>query len=333
MGERKNLVFPIPGPDGEDIIPQRQWLWSKERVYEALEKGELDFVKGRDGKFTVHTKQYLKEEDGSVRQGKPFSIIDDIYTQHGTNEIIDIFGNAHIFSFPKPSSFVKRFIDIATNGEGDEIILDFFAGSASTAHAVYSANSIDGANRKHIMVQLPELCEEKSEAFKSGYKTIAEVSKERIRRAGKKILEGECHGGWNKDVGFRVLKIDTSNMKEVYYTPDAVTQDLLSDQIDNIREDRTPEDLLFQVLLDWGVDLGLPISQQTIAGKKVFFVDGNALAACFDHGIDEAFVKQLATHKPLRAVFRDAGFASDSVKINVEQLFKMLSPATEIKTI
>ncbi len=135
------------------------------------------------------------------------------------------------------------------------------------------------------------------------------------------------------DIGFRVLKIDTSNMKEVYYTPDAVSQDLLSDQIDNVREDRTSEDLLFQVLLDWGVDLALPINQQVIAGKTVFFVDGNALAACFDIGIDEEFVKQLAGHKPLRVVFRDAGFASDSVKINVEQVFKLLSPATEIKTL
>jgi adenine-specific DNA-methyltransferase len=135
------------------------------------------------------------------------------------------------------------------------------------------------------------------------------------------------------DLGFRVLKIDTSNMKEVYYTPDAVTQEALPGLVDNIRADRTPEDLLFQVLLDWGVDLALPISQQTIAGKTVFFVDGNALAACFDTGIDEDFVKQLATHKPLRVVFRDAGFVSDSVKINVEQVFKLLSPATEIKTL
>lgn len=142
-------------------------------------------------------------------------------------------------------------------------------------------------------------------------------------------MEGSNHF----DIGFRVLKVDTSNMKEVYYTPDAVSQDLLSDQVDNIREDRTAEDLLFQVLLDWGVDLALPINQQVIAGKTVFFVDGNALAACFDTGIDEDFVKQLADYKPLRAVFRDAGFASDSVKINVEQVFKLLSPATEIKTL
>jgi adenine-specific DNA-methyltransferase len=185
------------------------------------------------------------------------------------------------------------------------------------------------------LVQLPDACDEGSEAFRAGYQTIADIAKERIRRAGKKIKQDNADksGIVNLDIGFRVLKIDTSNMKEVYYTPDAVTQEALPGLVDNIREDRTPEDLLFQVLLDWGVDLALPISQQTIAGKTVFFVDGNALAACFDTGIDEDFVKLLAAHKPLRVVFRDAGFAGDSVKINVEQLFKLLSPATEIKTL
>lgn len=155
---------------------------------------------------------------------------------------------------------------------------------------------------------------------------------ERLRRAGLQYLDGDRQER-DQDTGFRVLKIDTSNMKDVYYTPDAVSQDLLSDLVDNIREDRTPEDLLFQVLLDWGVNLALPIRQETIAGKLVFFVDDNALVACFDKGIDETFVKQIAEHKPLRVVFRDNGFASDSVKINVEQLFKLLSPMTELKTL
>ncbi|MCK9216034.1 MAG: site-specific DNA-methyltransferase, partial [Rhodoferax sp.] len=157
----------------------------------------------------------------------------------------------------------------------------------------------------------------------------------RIRRAGKKIKQDNAGkaGIDELDVGFRVLKVDSSNMKEVFYTPDAVSQDLLSDQVNNIREDRTPEDLLFQVLLDWGVDLALPIAQETIADKAVYFVDGNALAACFDEGVSEDFVKLLARREPLRVVFRDAGFATDSVKINVEQIFKLMSPGTEVKTI
>jgi adenine-specific DNA-methyltransferase len=215
-------------------------------------------------------------------------------------------------------------------------------------------------------VQLPEICDPKSEAYKAGYKTIAEIGKERIRRAGKKILK-EMGGGLLEgnnvgealastssslqveakasptntfstkatipDIGFRVLKIDSSNMKDVYYTPDHTSQADLEQFTDNIKDDRTPEDLLFQVLLDWGVDLSLPITQQTIAGKTVYFVDGNALTACFDADINEAFVKELAARHPLRVVFRDSGFTSDSVKINVEQIFKLLSPITEIKTL
>lgn len=222
-----------------------------------------------------------------------------------------------------------------TNLEPEDIILDFFSGSATTAHAVMQLNAEDGGNRQFIMVQLPEACAEKSEAFKAGYKTIAEIGKERIRRAGKKILEGECNPGWNKDVGFRVLKVDSSCMEDVYYTPDQIDQKQLSLFADNIKADRRdrPEDLLYQVLLDWGVELHLPINPETIQGKKVFFVDENALAACFDSGITEDFCKELAKHKPLRAVFRDAGFASDAARINAEQIFKQLSPYTEVKVI
>lgn len=237
-----------------------------------------------------------------------------------------------------------------------------------------SSGSAEAGKRRFIMVQLPEVCDEKSEAYKAGYKTIAEIGKERIRRAGLKIKDelGRMKDEKKQDsssfsfppssldIGFRVLKIDSSNMKDVYYTPDAVQQTHLFDQVDNIREDRTAEDLLFQVLLDWGVDLTLPITQETIKIKdegeklkdeerresssfipqpssfkeyQVFFVDDNALAACFDTDINEAFVKELAARHPLRVVFRDAGFVSDSVKINIEQIFKLISPTTEIKTL
>jgi adenine-specific DNA-methyltransferase len=183
------------------------------------------------------------------------------------------------------------------------------------------------------MIQLGEQCDEKSAAFKAGFKTIPELSKERIRRAGKKILEGECHEDWNKDIGFRVLKIDSSNMADVYYTPDAIDQTQVDAFVDNIKPDRKPEDLLFQVLLDWGVDLSLPIRKETIQGKTVFFVDENALVVCFDTGVNEELVKDLAGFKPLRVVFRDNGFVSDAVKINVEQIFKQMSPGTDVKSI
>ena len=247
----------------------------------------------------------------------------------------------------------------------NSIILDFFSGSATTAHAVMQLNAEDGGKRRHIMVQLPEPCDEKSEAFKAGYKTIAEIGKERIRRAGKKILsewqakqakekpaQGELlHPNHSEpitnnfsstapDIGFRVLKIDSSNMADVYYQPDELTQDTLALHVDNLKPGRKPEDLLFQVLLDWGVDLALPITEEKIAGRRVFFVDDSgepaahpALAACFDTGLDEDFVKILAKRAPLRAVFRDAGYASDAVKINIEQIFKALSPHTELKTL
>ncbi|WP_246658948.1 hypothetical protein [Aminobacter sp. J44] len=183
------------------------------------------------------------------------------------------------------------------------------------------------------MIQWPEPCDEKSEAAQSGYRDIAEIAKERIRRAGKKILEGECHPDWNRDVGFRVLKVDTSNMKDVYYRPDELKQSDLLDMVDNVKEGRTAEDLLFQVLVDWGVDLTLPIRRETVQGKSVFFVDDNALVACFDRGITEDLVKELAGHEPLRVVFRDNGFVSDAVKINVEQIFRQLSPTTDVKSI
>lgn len=194
-------------------------------------------------------------------------------------------------------------------------------------------NAEDSCQRQFILVQLPEPCPAKSAAHAAGYSSVAEIAKERIRRAGAKIKADNATTAPNLDIGFRVLKIDTSNMKDVYYAPDEVKQGQLEMLTDNIKEDRTPEDLLFQVLVDWGVDLALPITQETIAKKKVFFVDGNALAACFDPNINEELVKELAKKKPLRAVFRDSSYGSDSVKINVEQIFKLLSPGTELKSL
>ena len=215
--------------------------------------------------------------------------------------------------------------------DGD-IVLDFFAGSGTTAHSIMQMNVEEGKNVKFILIQLAEECTPETEAYKNGYKTIADVSKERISRAGNKIMEENPL--FKGDIGFRVLKVDSSNMADIYYIPDNVEQKRLYDMVNNIKSDRdNPDDLLFQVLLDWGVDLTLPIVRKKIQGKSVLFVDDNALVACFDKGITEELVKELAESKPLRVVFRDNGFESDAVKINADQIFKQLSPGTEVKSI
>ncbi|ALZ92879.1 site-specific DNA-methyltransferase [Pseudomonas aeruginosa] len=259
---------------------------------------------------------------------------------------------AKVFSNPKDHEELARLIEYMTPLDREAIIMDFFAGSGATAEAVMRANAVYGTNHRFILVQLPENLEDAlasttgtaKKTVQSAIKLLtknarplllSEVTKERIRRAGAATLKDSSHEQWKKDTGFRVLKVDTSNMADVYYSPDALDKAKLELFVDNIKPDRTPEDLLFQVMLDWGVDLGLSISKQIIQGKDVFFVDENSLAACFDanSGVDEDFVKELAKRQPLRVVFRDAGFKDSAVKINVEQIFKLLSPATEVKCI
>ena len=290
------------------------------------------FYKGESFRLFAWLSDVSEEVDGVLckkdLQGTLWDFVGE--TKNLTKEGGVAFPNAK-----KPLALIKRLLEMQS--ESDSIIMDFFAGSSTTAHAVMQLNTQDSGTRKFIMVQLPEPCDGDDQSVADGFINIADISKERIRRAGREIKSTNAITAPNVDVGFRVLKIDSSNMKEVFYTPDAVSQDLLSDQVNNIREDRTAEDLLFQVLLDWGVDLALPIAQETIADKTVFFVDATlgspALAACFDEGINEDFVKLLAKREPLRVVFRDAGFANDSVKINVEQIFKLMSPSTEVKCI
>ena len=244
-------------------------------------------------------------------------------SQDGTKEITELFAGK-VFSFPKPSSLIKFLISIHTRK--DDLVLDFFSGSATTAHAVMQLNAEDGGHRKFIMVQLPEPCDEQSEAYKAGYKNICEIGKERIRRAGEKIKEENPLTTQDLDIGFRVLKLDDSNMKDVYYAADDYEQQALAGMISNIKEDRTDLDLLFGCLLDWGLPLSLPYTSEQINGCTVHTYNDGDLIACFDSNIPESVVKEIAKRKPLRAVFRDSSFASSPEKINVFEIFKLYMP-------
>lgn len=280
------------------------------------------YYKGPNKDQIAWLRDIAVKENGKIQiRGKTGTLWADFNWNNISKEGDIVFPNGK-----KPIAFLQRMLRLATAPQEGQVVLDFFSGASSTAHAVMALNAEDGGNRRHVMIQLPEACE-------GSYATIAELGKERIRRAGKKLKAENASTAPDLDIGFRVFRIDTSNMNDVYYAPDAVKQDQLALHTDNIKEDRTPEDLLFQVLLDWGVDLALPIEQQKIAGKTVFFVDGNALAACFDTPITEDLVKELAQRKPLRVVFRDSSFESDSTKINVAQIFKLLSPETEVKSL
>ena len=326
-------VYPIKCPSARVIAgPPIGTYWRfSESKFRAMDADKRIWW-GGDGNNTPAIKRFLSEV-ASGRTPQTLWFYDEVgHTQDAKKTLLKYvpFQNTeNVLNSVKPVELIQRILQLAGRPDENAIVLDFFSGSATTAHAVLKQNSEDGGNRRFIGVQIPEPLPRPE----PGLRSIFEMGLTRVRNYASEIREEAATKNRNLDLGYRVLKVDTSNMNEVYYAPDAVSQDLLTGHVDNIREDRTPEDLLFQVLLDWGVDLALPIAQETMGGKAVFFVDGNALAACFETGVNEDFVKQLAQRQPLRAVFRDAGFASDSVKINVEQIFKLMSPGTEVKTI
>jgi len=322
-----------------------RWRWSKELFTFGLANDFVVIKNSRNG-ARIYTKTYERASIDDAPGGGYMVVIEDrtkalpsiefieneFSNDNAKKEVQRLIGKG-MFDYPKPSSLVKKLVSFSSRG--DDIVLDFFAGSCTTAHAVMKANAKDGANRKFIVVQIPEPCSEKSQALKLGFESIADIGIERIKKSGISVLTDSSENEWKRDVGFRVLKVDTSNMADVFYAPDSLDKGKLDLFVDNIKLSRTSEDLLFQVMLDWGVDMALPIAKQTIQGKEVYFVDDNALAACFDahSGVDETFVKELAKCQPLRVVFRDAGFKDSAAKINVEQIFKLLSPATEVKCI
>ncbi len=326
LGYHETLDFPIIGPDGREYVVEHKnpenkvarWRWGKETVKERY--NELVF------KYPyVYTKNYEKEGGVTPRN----LLVDDRFgrTRTGKTEVAALFNKIAYFDFPKPTKLIKYLIQISTAEE--DIVMDFFSGSGTTAHATILQNEADNGNRKFILVQLPEKFDVKSKAYQDGYVSICDLGQERIRRVGAE----KNNFIKSLDIGFRVLKLDSSNMQDVFYNPISMTQSLLDVTVDNIKPDRTPLDLLFQVMLDLGIELSAKIEEKQVNGKTYYLVNDNDIIACFDDNIDNDVITAIAKMQPLYAVFKDKSFATDSVGINNEQLFKTYSPATVIKVI
>lgn len=328
-------TFPDEKFTGSRVLPQNGdgvWRWSADRLLQELKNNNILFKQtntsslvdenGNQSKWNIYTKIWLADrlDEGRV----PVDLITKWENRISSQELKDL---DIPFDFAKPTELIKYLVSLVDKNE-EAYVLDFFSGSATTAHAVMQLNAEDGGHRKFIMVQLPEKTDEKSEAYKAGYKNICEIGKERIRRAGKKIKEEAGLTAQNLDIGFRVLKCDTSSMRDVYYNPDDYEIGMFDQLTDNIKEDRTPEDLLFQVMLDLGVLLSSKIEETTIAGKKVFNVEGNYLIACFDDNVTDEVITAIAKQEPYYFVMRDSSMASDSVATNFEQIFATYSPTT-----
>ncbi|UXX79148.1 site-specific DNA-methyltransferase [Reichenbachiella carrageenanivorans] len=361
MGERKNLVYDIPGPKGVTISPKRQWLWSKERTLKALGKNELDFNQDKNGDWTVNIKQYLRDENGKEKELKVTSVIDGIYTQHGTKEIENLFDTVDYFPYPKPSSVIRQLSEFST--DTDDIVLDFFAGSGTTAHAVMDLNKEDCGNRKYICIQLPELTEEKTEAYKAGYKTIADISKERIRRAGKKInedlrmmivdlelqikklefelptdetlaeiqnLKSKITNLQSQDTGFKVLKLDDSNFKQ-WQQIEGKDAKVLEEQmklfIDPVSASATTENMVYELLLKSGKDLNSKIE----SNDGYYLINGNELALILEK-VDQSIVTEVMSESPKKVIALDKLFkGNDQLKTNT--VLQMKDAGIEFKTI
>ena len=325
-GERSNGHFWVTSPKtGKkfDVPAGKHWVYSQQNLEALVADDQIWF--GQDGNSFPRKKRFLKD----VKDGRVPSTIwlcEEVgHNQTATREVNAIF-EGKCFDFPKPVEYIKQMLVLGS--DNDSIILDFFSGSATTAHAVMKLNAEDGGNRKFIMVQLPEVTDEKSEACKAGYANICEIGKERIRRAGKKVKEEAGLNGQDLDTGFRVLKLDSSNMEDVFYTPEDFDAHNIFTTVDNVKSDRTPLDLLFQVLPENNIELSAKIEEKEVNGKKVFFVDGNYLIATFDTEVNESTVTEIAKMKPQYFVMRDASAANDNVLDNFEQIFRHYSPDT-----
>ena len=337
--DRPNLSFSIRAPDGTEICPKRQWRWSRERMDEAITKGEVAFIKTREGEWAAYSKQYLKDDAGETRSAKVFSIIDGVYTQAGTNEIVEYFGDARVFPFPKPSKLVKKLVELGSSNDKSDLIVDFFAGSGATADAVFMQNAEDNGTRRVLLVQLPESLNPTDRDTKVAAdfcqklekpNNIAELTKERLRRAAKKIKdENPMSAG---DLGFRVFRLDTSNIHSWDPDRDNIDRTLLQ-SIDHIKSDRNEEDILYELLLKLGLDLCVPIETRTVAGKSVRSIGAGTLITCLDERIDRDDVEPLALgiaewHDELApagdstVVLRDSAFEDDVAKTNLAAILE-----------
>lgn len=338
--ERPNSYFTIVNPKNGKNYPadsNRTWAITAETFKSYYNQNRIIFPGDYD--FLRISKPVLRywKSDDMKKAGENFGRValssklpDDIgMSQDGTKEISELFGGK-VFSYPKPTSLIKYLVTASTGK--DDLILDFFSGSSTTADAVMQANSEDNGDRKYILVQLPEACDPKSEAYQAGFQNICEIGKERIRRAGLK-LQSKSVRQKNLDTGFRVFRIDSSNMKDVYYSPDEYSQNILDMLSSNIKEDRTSLDLLFGCLVDWGLPLSLPYSSEMIDGFEIHDYNVGDLIACFDDNLTDTVLRKIAEKKPLRVVLRDSGFDDNASKINILEIFKTLSPDTSIRVI
>lgn len=324
----KDQYFSVTLPSGRVIQPPEGRSWGLvERTFDELREDNRIWF-GKAGNNVPRIKRFLSETEGqTVPSYWDFSEVGS--NEEATDEVATLFDGVRAFDTPKPVRLMRRLLEIATTSTGEDIVLDFFAGSGSMGDAVIQANSDDGGNRKFILVQLDEACNPRSNAAIAGYNTIAEVTRDRVRRAGQ-ALKGKLG---EVDAGFRSLRIDTTSFANTLRAPDDLVQASLMDLTGNIKSGRTAEDLLFQVLLDWGLDISLPVTCESIDGIEVFSVDEDALLACFADGVTDAVVKSIANRHPLRAVFKDSGFADDAGRINADQVFREVSPETEVRAI
>lgn len=325
---RGGTKYSITTPTG--IVYDETWYGTKQTFEALIAENRVHWTDGGNGYPRI--KIYLADAEREGQAAINFFTPDRYGSnQEGSSTLQNLMGVKGLFDNPKPTTLIKALMRLSMHP--DSIVLDFFSGSATTAHSVMQLNSEDNGNRKYIMVQLPEKCDEGSEAAKNGYTTIPEIGKERIRRAGKKIKEENPLSAQNIDTGFRVFKLDDTNMTDVYYSADEYTQDLLSMLESNVKADRTDLDLLFGCLLEWGLPLSLPYTSETIEGCTVHTYNDGDLIACFDENIPDSVIKTIAKRQPLRAVFRDSSFANSPLKINVGEIFKLMAPDTRVKVI